>query len=155
MKLKRVSYSLAISCSWVYDYELNVCLCVWNISLLLLTCFYSWVLQLTTHVFDVLVVSLCKPAIRKLKISGQGKLKSIGGITKRGDQILKFQWGDKRREHDFWLKFSGGEGGGILEETMHSCDKQISINHSRVPDLFLDLQKTLETRILEQSVQIS
>ena len=49
----------------------------------------------------------------------------------------------------------GGGGGGILEETMHSCDKQISINHSRVPDLFLDLQKTLETRILEQSVQIS
>lgn len=49
----------------------------------------------------------------------------------------------------------GGRGGGILEETMHSCDKQISINHSRVPDLFLDLQKTLETRILEQSVQIS
>ena len=46
-------------------------------------------------------------------------------------------------------------GVGILEETMHSCDKQISINHSRVPDLFLDLQKTLETRILEQSVQIS
>ena len=76
----------------------------------------------------MLVVSLCKPVIRKLKILGQGKLKSIGRTTKRGGQILKFQWEDKRREH---------------------------VNHSRVADLFLDPQKTLETRILEQSVQIS
>ena len=78
----------------------------------------------------------------------------MGVPQKKRGKILKFQWGEARGgRHDFDSNLVGG--GGILEETMHSCDKQISINHSRVPDLFLDLQKTLETRILEQSVQIS
>ena len=34
-----------------------MCLCIWNISLLLLTCFYFWVLQLITQMFNVLVFS--------------------------------------------------------------------------------------------------
>ena len=32
----------------------------------------------------------------------------MGGTTKRGYQILKFQWGEaKEGEHNFLLKFSG------------------------------------------------
>ena len=64
---------------------------------------------------NMLVVSLCKPVTHTLKMLGGGELehyKSMGGTTKRGDQILEFQWGGR---HDFLLKFSGG---GILEENM-------------------------------------
>ena len=53
----------------------------------------------------MLVVSFCKPVIRKLKMLGGGKLeyyKSMGGTTKRGNQILRFQWGEaKGGGHDF------------------------------------------------------
>ena len=48
-----------------------------------------------------LVISLCKPVIYKLNILGGGKLeyyKSMGGTTKRGEQILKFQWGEVTEE---------------------------------------------------------
>ena len=38
-----------------------VCLCIWNISLLLLIWFCSWVLQHIAQLLNVLVVSLCKP----------------------------------------------------------------------------------------------
>ena len=45
---------------------------------------------------------------------GGGKLeyyKSMGGTTKRGSQILRFQWGEaKGGGRDFWLKFNGGVG---------------------------------------------
>ena len=38
-----------------------------------------------------------------------------GGPQKGGNQILKFHWGEaKGGRHDFWLKFSGGGGGGDL-----------------------------------------
>ena len=68
----------------------------------------------------MLVVSLCKPVIYKLKILGGGNLNIINqwGNHKKGgvDQILKFQWGGAK----------GGGGmisdsnlvGRILEETM-------------------------------------
>ena len=49
---------------------------------------------------SVLVVSLCKPVIHKLKILGGGNLNIINqwGNHKKGGggQTLKFQWGDKR-----------------------------------------------------------
>ena len=103
-----------------------VCLCIWNINLLLLTCFCSWVLQpmreanlwVTYKYFNVLVVSFFKPVVLKLKILDGRKLeyyKSIGGATKkgrrgRGHQILKLQWGvAKDGEHNFWLEFIGGK----------------------------------------------
>ena len=89
LEVKRVSYSLAS-----YFLKLGiwlwiecVCLCILNISLLLLTCFCSWVLQLIAQVLNVLMVSLCKPVMHKLKILVGGKLeyyKSIGGTGKRG-----------------------------------------------------------------------
>ena len=101
-----ISYSL-VSCSLklgIWLWTECVCLCIWNISLLLLTCFCSWVLQLITQVL-MLVVSLCKPVICKLKILGVGNLNIIN------------QWGEPRkRETKFWnfsegkekrLKFSG------------------------------------------------
>ena len=53
-----------------------------------------------------LVISLCKPVIHKLKILGGGKLeyyKSMGGTTKRGEQILKFQWGEVTEERTRFL----------------------------------------------------
>ena len=72
-----------------------VCLCVWNISLLLLTCFCWWVLQvmrednlwITYEYFNVLVVSLSKPVVYKLNILDGRKLecyKSMGETTKKG-----------------------------------------------------------------------
>ena len=58
-------------------------------------------MQLIIQALNVLVVSLCKPVIiHKLKILGGGKheyYKSMGGTTKRGDQILKFQGGEQKR----------------------------------------------------------
>ena len=57
----------------------------------------------------MLVVSLCKPVICKLKIFGVGNL--VGGTIKREDQILKIQWGEAKEEvgggHNFWPNFSG------------------------------------------------
>ena len=52
----------------------------------------------------MLVASLCKRVILKLNILGVANLnyKSVGGTTKRGDQILTFQWGKaKGGGHDF------------------------------------------------------
>ena len=47
-EVKTVSYSLVsyflLLCTWLWTE--CVCLCIWNISLVLLTCFCSWVLQL-------------------------------------------------------------------------------------------------------------
>ena len=43
--------------------------------------------------------------------------------TKKGEnEILKFQWRKQKvEEHDFWLKFSGGE---ILKETMLNVERR-------------------------------
>ena len=79
-----------------------VCLCIWNISLLLLLSFCLWVLQLmregklwvTYEYFNVLVVSLCKPVVYKLKILDGGKLqyyKWMGGTTKKGRRAPNFE----------------------------------------------------------------
>ena len=56
--------------------------------------------------FNVLVVSLCKPVVHKLNILGGGNLNIINqwGTTKRGSQIAKSQsggGGGKEGEHDF------------------------------------------------------
>ena len=72
----------------------------------------------------MLVVSMCKPVIHKLKILGVEKLeyyKSMGEPQKEGNQILKFQWvGSKKGGQDFWLEFSGGNIGGNYG--MHGID---------------------------------
>ena len=65
--------------------------------MLLLAYFCSLVLHLITQALNVLVVSLGKPVIHKLKSLAGGGLeyfKSTEGTTKRkgGGQILKFQW---------------------------------------------------------------
>ena len=105
-EVKRMIYSLI-------SYFLNlgiwlwtecVCLCIWNISLLLLTCFCSWVLQLITQVLNVWVVSLYKPVIHKLKILGGGKFeyyKSVGGTTKRAEPNfeISLEGGDLEGNH--------------------------------------------------------
>ena len=54
----------------------------------------------------MLVVSLCKPVIHKLKILSGGKLeyyKSMREPQKGGNQTLKFQWGEAEGGggHDF------------------------------------------------------
>ena len=64
---------------------------------------------------------------------GWGKLeyyKLMEVTTKKGgNEILKFQWRKQKvEEHDFWLKFSGGE---ILKETVE-CWEKIFIRHRRV-----------------------
>ena len=102
-----VSYFLKLG---IWLWTECVCLCIWNISLLLLPCFCSWVLQLITQVL-MFVVSLRKTVVCKLKILGVGNLNIInqwGEPQKVGNQILKFQWGKaKGVEHSFWLKFNG------------------------------------------------
>ena len=111
-----------------------VCLCIWKISLLLRTCFCSWVLQLMREgnlwvnyeYFNVLVVTLCKPVVYKLKILMEENLNIInqwGKPQKReGRQILIFQWGEaKEGEHNFWLKFSGGKYWRKVEKTFFVC----------------------------------
>ena len=65
---KRVSYSLILYPEVGYMNLNWMCLCIWNVSLLLLTFFCSLVLQVITQVLNVLVVSLCKPFVHKLKI---------------------------------------------------------------------------------------
>ena len=74
-----------------------VCLCISNISLLLLTCSSSWVLLLITQVLNLLVVNLCKPVIHKLKILGGGKIEYCESMEKNHkkvwDKILKYQCG--------------------------------------------------------------
>ena len=80
-----------------------VCLCIWNISLLLLTCFCFWILELITQVLDVLVVSLCKPVIHKLKIL-------VGGIG--SDQILNVSGGKQKGG------VGGGAGGTIFDSNL-------------------------------------
>ena len=110
-----VSYILKLGISLWIEY---VCLYIWNISLLLLTCFCSWVLQLITQVL-MLVVSLCKPVICKLKILGVGNLNIIN------------QWGEPQKGRTKFWNFSRGKqkegntifdsnlvGWKILEETM-------------------------------------
>ena len=90
-----VSYILKLGISLWIEY---VCLYIWNISLLLLTCFCSWVLQLITQVL-MLVVSLCKPVICKLKILGVGNLHIInqwGEPQKGGTKFWNFSVGSKR-----------------------------------------------------------
>ena len=129
LEVKRVCYSLA-------SYFLNlgiwlwiecVCLCIWNISLLLLTCFCSWVLQLIAQVLNVLMVSLCKPVMHKLKILVGGKLeycKSIGGTTKRGrESNFEISVGGSKKG---WTRFFEHEfsGAKILEEAMESVGDQ-------------------------------
>ena len=104
-------------------------MCIWNISLLLLTCFCSRVLQLKTQLLNVLAVSLSK-VLHKLKILGGGDLNRInqwgGTAKKRGPDFEISARGSKRRgRHDFWLKFSRGK---ILEETMQW--KQSTKHHS-------------------------
>ena len=72
------------------------------------TTYNTSALQLITQVLNVLVVSLCKPVIHKLKILHGKKLeyeKSIrggGGHKNGGNQILKFQWRrEQKGEPDF------------------------------------------------------
>ena len=85
--------------------ELDVFICVFEICLLLLTCFCLRVLQLITHVLNVLVASLCKPVIHKLKVLGGEKLeyyKAVGGTTKRGEPNFEVTVGEaKGGENDF------------------------------------------------------
>ena len=110
-----VSYFLKLG---IWLWTECVCLCIWNISLLLLICFCSWVLQLITQVL-MLEVSLCKPVICKLKILGVGNLNIIN------------QWGEPQKGGTkFWHFFGGKQerwntifdsnlvGWKILEETM-------------------------------------
>ena len=101
----------------------RVCLCISNISFLLLTCLCSWVLLLITQVLNLLVVNLCEPFIHKLKILGGGKLEyceSMEKTTKRcGAKFWNISVGKERVGHDFWLKFS--RRGEILEDTMFLC----------------------------------
>ena len=69
----------------------------------------------------MLVVSLCKPVIRKLKMLGGGKLeycKSMGRITKKGGTKFWDFSGEKQKEGD--TIFDSNLAGGILEETMFS-----------------------------------
>ena len=102
-----------------------VCLYIWNISLLLLTCFCSWVLQLITQVL-MLVVSLCKPVICKSKILGVGNLnyKSMRGTTKRRAPNFEISVGESKRGGNT-IFYSNLVGWKILEKTM---DYECSIN---------------------------
>ena len=86
-----VSYFLKLG---IWLWTECVCLCIWNINLLLLTCFCSWVFQLITRVL-MLVVSLCKPVICKLKSLGAGNLSIIN------------QWGEPQKGGTKFWNFSG------------------------------------------------
>ena len=115
-EVKRVSYSLVsyFLKLGIWLWPECVCLCIWNISLVLLACFCLWVLQLTTQVLHLLVVSLCRPVIHKLKPLGRGNwniLNQWAEATKRGEPNFKISVeGSKIGEgHGFWLKFSGGK----------------------------------------------
>ena len=84
-----------------------VCLCIWNISLLLLTCFCFWILELITQVLDVLVVSLCKPVIHKLKILVEGIrsdqiLNVSGGKQKGGGTIFESNLVERKSWRKLW-----------------------------------------------------
>ena len=72
--------------------------------------------------FNVLVVSLCKPVIQKLKILDGGKLeyyKSMGGTTKKGGKNFEISVGiSKRGLKTIFDSNFVGSGGGVLEETM-------------------------------------
>ena len=74
----------------------------------------------------MLVVSLCKPVIRKLKILGGGKLgyyRSMGGTTKRrGEPNFEISVGERKRGNTL---FDSNLAGGILEETMDSNTKPL------------------------------
>ena len=63
----------------------------------------------------MLVVSMCKPVIHKLKILGVEKLeyyKSMGNHKKRGTKFWNFSGLEaKKGGQDFWLEFSGGNIG--------------------------------------------
>ena len=110
-----VSYFLKLG---IWLWTECVCLCIWNISLLLLTCFCSWVLQLITQVL-MLVVSLCKPVICKLKILGVGNLNIInqwGEPQKGGTKFWNFRVGEAKGGNTIFD--SNLVGWKILEETM-------------------------------------
>ena len=66
----------------------------------------------------MVVVSMYKPVIHKLKIVGGGKLdyyKSIGGTTKRGEANFEILVGEAKGGNKI---FDSNLVGGILEETM-------------------------------------
>ena len=63
----------------------------------------------------MIVVSLCKPVIHKLKSLGRGKLeyyKSLGEPQKGGSQISQVQWGGKQKQGGgatiFYSNLAGG-----------------------------------------------
>ena len=64
----------------------------------------------------MLVVSLCKPVVRKLKILDGGNLNIInlwGNRKKGGTKFWNLNGGEvKGGRHDFWLKFSKGKNLG-------------------------------------------
>ena len=110
-----VSYFLKLV-TWLWTE--CVCLCIWNISLLLLIYFCSWVLQLITQVL-MLEVSLCKPVICKLKILGVENLNIIskwGEPQKGGTKFWNFSEGMQKRGNTIFD--SNLVGWKILEETM-------------------------------------
>ena len=106
-----VSYFLKLG---IWLWAECACFCTWNISLLQLTCFSSWALQLITQGLNMLVVSLCKAVIHKLSILAGGKLdcyKSMGGTTKKG---LRW-WGEANFE--IWVGESK-KGRTILDSNL-------------------------------------
>ena len=108
-----VSYSLKLG---IWLWTECVCLCIWNISLLLLTCFCSWVLQLKTQVL-MLVVSLCKPVICKLRILGVGNLNIIN------------QWGEPQKGWTKFWNFSRGNQKLNTWEYVKHVDKAKVLNN--------------------------
>ena len=76
-------------------------------------------IKLITQMLNVLVISLCKSVIHKLKMLGWVKIeyyKSMRGNHKRGGANFEISVGGSNiGAHDFWLIFSGGK---FLEETM-------------------------------------
>ena len=72
---------------------------------------FLFVLQLLAQVFNVLVVSLCKPIIHKLTLLGGRKLEYYKSI---GEPLKFWNIGDKKKGgvHDFWLKLYGGKNLG-------------------------------------------
>ena len=109
-----------------------VCLCIWKISLLLRTCICSWVLQLMREgnlwvnyeYFNVLVVTLCKPVVYKLKILMEENLninqcKSMGKTTKKGGGVKSWYFsGGKQRKVNtiFGSNLVEGNIGGKLKK---------------------------------------
>ena len=137
LEVKRVRYSLVR-----YFVKLGrtecVCLCIWNLSLLLLSCFCSWVLQLITHVLNVLVVSSCKPVIHKLKIlcGGNWNVENQWGEPQKGGggTFWNFSGGSKRGD----TIFDSNLVGGTLEGTMHNEGYGLNGHHHNLVEFDLD-----------------